>query len=421
MREKIKTAILALLVASSLLQSYMLVYNRPNLLPANPTEYVKADLKGEQKDIGQLIFPQDIVIHFGEEKHTMLYPNDTFYSMILERMREKPLYSVRELQLQNSEVERMRQETRGLEIRFKTGIPLSVLEDKLQLGSEALPEQTRIKTFWLTAVPAEEKVNLLLLTDSGIYLAERFELSLKELNQFIQFGEHLHPPFRLLRGEIYIPDQPLKVAPIVRLDYELYTSEQLRNSLFVDPGISRSILQQDGTEIITDGKRGLHIDHKQNWINYSDPVAPMDSESDLEMHLSSAVQFINQHGGWNGKYVLSRLPMGYVQQIRFLQYYESLPIIATNEVQYGTIQVTMRRRMATGYERSLINIDPSSAEKTPYELHGGATLEAKLNRIGLDRIVSVFPAYEPRITEDYIELVPRWAVEYAGERYEFVP
>lgn len=421
MKEKLKTLILAVLVVTSLLQSYMLAYNRPNLLPANPTEYIKADLKGEQKDIDQLLFPQDIVIHFGEERHTMLYPNDTFYTMILERISDKQLYTVREARLHYTELERLRQETKGIEIRYKTGIPYSILQKKLNLEAEIFAEGTRIETFWFTASTTEEKVNLLILTNNGIYQADRVELSVKELDQFVQFGEHLHPAFKLLSGELYIPEESLKVAPRVRLSYELYTSEQLRNSLFVDPSISRSILQQDGTEIITDGKRGLHIDHRLNWINYSDPVAPMDSESDIETDLYSAVQFVNQHGGWNGKYMLSRLPTGFVQQIRFLQFYESLPIIAKPSAQYGYIQVTMRRRMATGYERSLINIESASAVKTAYELYGGVELEEKLQQLGLERIVSVFPAYEPFISEEYIELIPRWAVEFPGERYEFVP
>ena len=99
------------------------------------------------------------------------------------------------------------------------------------------------------------------------------------------------------------------------VDDEQYTPEQLQKSLFVDPGTSRNLLDRDGTEIYTDGKRGLQIYHGRHWMSYSDPVAPVETNAASQESLLVAVEFINRHGGWDGDYLMSEIEEGAVREM----------------------------------------------------------------------------------------------------------
>jgi regulatory protein YycH of two-component signal transduction system YycFG len=267
---------------------------------------------------------------------------------------------------------------------------------------------------------ADAEVLAYLLSEDEAYVVENVELTLKQLEKHITFGQY-RAPYSTADGEIYKPLEAVNVGHRVKLPYTQYTSEQLRNSLFVDPGRSRSILQRDNTETITDGKRGLEIDHTHFWMKYSDPVAPTDEDMDVDSNLSSALQFVNQNGGWSGTYRLESVPESFVQAYRFMQYFESLPIIPTEAVQLGYIQVTMTGGLATSYERSLLNPEWDRVERTSTELPGGAVLDLMLSQYPRrSMIADLFPAYEAVITEDHLELVPRWAVHLTSGAYDFL-
>jgi regulatory protein YycH of two-component signal transduction system YycFG len=315
----------------------------------------------------------------------------------------------------------MKDERTGIEIRFRTLVPSSVLADRLNLDT-APEEPLWLSRIWLFAETNSGvgRVRALFETEFGWREAGRLDISLPELTQYVNFGKYVHPPFSRIAADIYVPAEPLELSPAVKMRYTEYTPDQLRNSLFVNPGTSRSILQQDGMEIITDGKRGLQIDHRLKWMAYSDPAAPVEEPADLAVQLDSAVQFVNQHGGWNGRYLLDRLPKGTDTAFRFIQYYDSLPIYPQVGQQYGNIQVTMKQGTAVGYERSLIQPDERSVEITPYTLPGGERLMSRLSDVDLASVRSIHPVYKARITDDWIELTPAWAVEHGDGKVEIL-
>lgn len=425
MKETVKSVVLAVLIITSLLQTLQLVYNKPDIIPLDSPEYIEAELQGEHAELPQLVNPKDMVIHFGEGRHTVLYPGDTFFRMILERLSQHSFGELEEVYPgTTARLSAMKDERAGIEIRFRTLVPSSVLADRMNLNAVPEEEPLWLSRLWLFAETEPNsgvgRVRALFETEYGWREAGRLDISLPELTQYVNFGRYVHPLFERIAADIYVPVEPLELSPAVKMRYTEYTPEQLRNSLFVNPGTSRSILQQEGMEIITDGKRGLQIDHRLKWMNYSDPAAPVESPADLAVQLDSAVQFVNQHGGWNGRYLLDRLPKGTDPVFRFIQYYDSLPIYPQRGQQYGNIQVTMKQGTAVGYERSLIHPDESSAEITPYTLPGGERLLSRLSDVDWAEIRSVHPVYLARITDEWIELTPMWAIEHSDGKVDIL-
>ena len=74
----------------------------------------------------------------------------------------------------------------------------------------------------------------------------------------------------------------------------------MQKNLFFDPGVTRAISDRSGSQIYTDGKRGLQIEQNGKWISYTDPVAGQKLQDDESENVYAAITFINQHGGWDG-------------------------------------------------------------------------------------------------------------------------
>ena len=73
MKERAKSWILALLVVGSLVESYYLIYRLPGADSAVFSEnlYVKTDNMGPEEKVENLLYPDKMIIHMGDSKHTL--------------------------------------------------------------------------------------------------------------------------------------------------------------------------------------------------------------------------------------------------------------------------------------------------------------------------------------------------------------
>jgi regulatory protein YycH of two-component signal transduction system YycFG len=197
----------------------------------------------------------------------------------------------------------------------------------------------------------------------------------------------------------------------------MYTIEQMQSNLFFDAGSTRYIPEKDGSKIYTDSKRSLQVDQEQNWMSFSDPAALPDGDSTPAKDALEAVEFVNNHGGWNGTYRLAATEEGRQdRKVSFQQYYGaypsgSYPIMSNSQLQYGVIHLELQQGTVSSYERSLMYMDEAKSEKTIVELSGGETLKQRLAQIESSlRITDLTPAYMPALTGEKLLLHPVWRV-----------
>ncbi|PYI52412.1 YycH family regulatory protein [Paenibacillus flagellatus] len=422
MIEKIKTAVLAFLVLASLLQSYMLIFNSPRPMPTNQAEYVETDLIGTQMTAEELIFPDLIVLHTGKQTHTVLYPNHSHYKEIMKMLRGRTFDNFR----RNAPVltavdwDEIRNKQQGVEVRFRSGIPFGILRTVLQLKGDLPLESESVNRIWIYVNRDAEEVRTYFLTEYNTYEA-RADLNNKNVEQMVGFGE-LQGTYHA-KDDFYLPDAPLEV-PRYRIGINTMPIDQLQKTLFVDPRNTRNFRDKDGLERYTDGKRGLQIKPDQLWMAYSDPIPTVDSRNDVRENLNAAVQFINQHGGWNGSFLVKSIPQTQLigrQQFTFRQYYDSYPIVSDRSDGFGLIRITLQNRIVANYERSMIMFDTSKVERSLRTIPGGKTLDDMLN--GYSRksfVVGITPAYQPIVQDKFMELNPVWAVELRDGTYDIL-
>ncbi len=426
MMEKLKSVLLGLLVIVSLVQSYFLAYSMPSLEAKVNTnqDYVTAEPLGSKEEVKNLIFPEQIILHRGEDKHTVFYPdNAPYYDLIMTLLKGRDFKG---FQRSGDMVnwDQVRREDQGLELRFGRPIPFALLQNVFKIDTDFLFFGDSIDRIWIYVRKDSEEVRAFFFSADGrnVYESQRADLTVRDVSTNVGFGE-FWTPYRTTDGRLYVPDEPYDKAVSMQVEISRYTTEQMQRSLFFDPSVTRVIPESaDGNLIYTDWKRSLKVSEDGGWINFTDLVAPTEGQTDPVGNVTGAVRFINQHGGWNGQYNLTQgSEPDSDNDVRFQQYYNKVPVLPVPGLTFGYMQLKMQQGTVTSYERSLILMDSLPANRKSRVLPGGDELRKLIGEGDFDsRVESLLPAYRPTLEEDVITLNPVWAVRLANGKLQIV-
>lgn len=416
MMERAKSLLLLLLVVASLLQSYFLAYNMPSMEAKEKTEqdYVATDPLGPEEKVENLLFPEELVVHMGNDKHTVFYPNDNFYNLVLDKLKMREFKGFQQDTVGSVDWDQVRKDDLGIEVRFGRAVPFELLQQAFKIDSNFLFSADSISRIWIFASKDREEVRTFFFSADGrnVYEALRADLTVQDVQQCVGFGQYW-TPFSYWNGGVYVPDKG-KSYDSVDVPFTQYTADQIQRNLFIDPGTTRMIQdREDGTRIYTDTKRALKIEQESGWLSYTDPVAPTDSQNDPSDNITSAVQFVNQHGGWNGMHrlVQSESSSG-GNVVRFQQYFGNLPIVTTGSFRFGYMQLAIQQGVVASYERSMIVLNEKSFRVTAKkQLLGGEELRTRIYEVSDGQVVeAIYPAYVPTEEKDVVRLKPVWAI-----------
>ncbi|OKP84921.1 hypothetical protein A3844_18415 [Paenibacillus helianthi] len=419
MKEKVKSWVLALLVFGSLIESYYLIYRLPGSDSAVMSEnlYVKTDNMGPEEKVENLLYPDKMIIHMGESKHTLFYPNTTFYNLILNRLKGRSFESFQRRSVQDFDWDKIRNENPGIELSFGAGIPVTLLQRVMQLSPDSLFEGESIDRIWIYNMKNDSKAHAVFFSTRGdiVYEAAKADLTVQDVQQHVDFGNNL-TNYKAVNGDYYVPDAKVSMVE-VEMPSGMYTIQQMQSNLFFDAGSTRYIPEKDGSEIYTDSKRSLQVDQEQNWMSYSDPAALPAGDSTPAKDALEAVDFVNEHGGWNGTYRLAATEEGRQERkVSFQQFYGSspygsYPIISQPKLQYGVINLELQQGTVSSYERSLMFVEEDKAVKRIVDLSFGERLEGQLAQISqASAVKDLTPVYVPAVKGEKLQLIPVWRV-----------
>jgi regulatory protein YycH of two-component signal transduction system YycFG len=419
MMEKAKTLLLVMLVTLSLIQSYILAYSMPGLGATVKTDqdYVKLDPLGKKTSVENVIFPEEIVIHFGGNEHTVLYPGTTFYNMILkDRIQGREFKGFQRNPANMLNWDEVRKNDIGVELRFQNGIPVELLKKLLKVQGDLLFLGEMIDRIWIFKATDSEEVRTFFFSSDGqkVYESTQADLTVRDVQDYVGFGEY-QPKYQMTTDGIYLPKQPIQSVQMV-FPYELYSSE-LMQQMYFDPATTKALYDRSGSQIFTDGKRGLQIEQKGMWMIYTNPAASQSEENLLSENVFSSIEFINDHGGWDGIHRFINPGMNVESKTgkyaEFQQYVDNLPIIETKDFQYGSIRLTLQQGVVTEYSRSLITLAEKSKSREARWLPGGAQLRNTLDHYDRrSEVVRLFPALKAvPLENNELKFIPVWAVQ----------
>jgi regulatory protein YycH of two-component signal transduction system YycFG len=419
--EKAKSFLLTLLVVTSLIQSYILGYSSPRPEPLPQGKYVESVLEGTPAELQDVVFPDQIILHYGQKNHTVLYPVPfiNHYRNIFDFLKQRSFGGLRKTNVlaANMDWNDIRDNYEGIEMRFREGVPVNVLQSLMKVSKdEPLPANELITRIYLYSNGISDDVKTFFISDSSltVYEAVKADVTVSDLTMRLRLGESL-PRYHTASGDYYLPNEPLTAIRIT-MPYTQYTAEQLKRSLFVDPSLTRSLQERDGTQIITDSVKGLQLRNDKHWFVFSNPAsAPVDSKNEVRDNLLSAIQFVNQHGGWNSTYLYSlltpKVAVG-AQTFLFRQYLEGFPVMNIGTDTIGYMKVAVQKGIVSTYERSILIPDMKNMVKAQAILPGGAELDAKIAAYRRpSSIARIYPGYQPEVQEKQVVYHPKWIVE----------
>jgi len=416
MMERIKTVFLVVLVAFSLIQSYLLAYSMPGLGVTSRGEqsYLNAEPIGASSSVDSVIFPERLIIHMGNDQHTIIYPGTQFYEMILnQRIQGREFKGFQRNPVNMLNWDEIRANDIGIELIFEGGIHVELLQKLLKLEGDLLFLNETINRIWIFKKTDTEEVRTFFFSSDGrmVYESVRADITVSDVQDYVGFGEY-QPHYTITEDGLYMPSDAIQALEMT-YKYEMYSPELMQRNLFLDPSTTRAIEDRSGSQIYTDGKKGLRVEQNGMWITFTDPAAPQISENRLSDNVYAAVDFINQHGGWDGSHrFVDRGMTSSGMDIRFQQYVEQYPVVEAWPLRYGFIRMTVQQGVVTEFNRSLIELAEYSESRSIRYLPGGEQLAQMLdNHSHRSEITALYPALKPvPMDGGLMRFVPVWAV-----------
>jgi regulatory protein YycH of two-component signal transduction system YycFG len=442
-KEHAKTVVLNLLVLTSFWLTAMLWSNQPQLQPIEPVKYVESKPVQEKK-LEELVTPESVVFHYGEDRHTRAFSNDGQYRTIIQEEMAKWIFlDFNSYSLTEEKWEELTRKSPGLEIRFRSTIPISIVNQLFTFRDSNYEQIKGIDRLWLYYEQEEDLVYALFIsTEEEQVMRARTAVSPKDLREsYLPVGKTM--PEQILKvmkttsrstpaagrenafwHVFYLPKNPLKMQQFL-YNYFLITTDEVIETYFLDRTLVRQIMERDKTIIYTDGSRSIQFRPEQQAITFTDPAFQQGGrELSTEEKVKGAVSFINKHVGWTDDYHFENIKKTYNDKdlITFRQYVGAYPLISSDSYPLDTITITSEAGQVVTMSRSLIDLDKYISHREWVIMSGPELFQFIREKKLADtsKIKNAYLAYQTKVHQSYVELIPVWVAELMDDTKLFI-
>lgn len=425
--DKGKTVLLNFLVVTSLILSWLLVNSQPKYEYLHPAEYVEPLPVGEKKELRQLVHPKSIILHYGDESYTGVTKDSTHYRVIANEMEKLYFYDLAPIELSDEQWKEIVQQKKAIEVNYATEIPMDMMEELFTFRGKVGNMLSAAKRIIIYVDDSDKEAYALFMDQAGERMIQaRTTITPRDLDEiYLSLQNPLEEttviPTELgnSRSLIYLPKAGMTMKEY-RYFYQPVPISQMLQVLFVDPSVTRQVTERNGTTIYTDGSKAVQLPPGYPSIHFYDPIAESLSSSSKDSHYHSVVNFVNDHGGWNGLYMLEALkrPSNQAEETYlFRQYVGAYPVYAAQSETYaGAIEVVSNQSYIVEFHRSLLNLDTYFDHKD-VTIMSGEELLTQLGELGLslNQVKDMYLGYEARVNDHHLLLTPKWIVESEGK------
>lgn len=361
-REKLKTALLVLLVFSSLLLTLAIWNHQPDFeMTGDEENLVDPQIEsGYRLTRADVLKPIYVVYHDKAKDQPSGFFDKVKEQELFERIREYSLYNLASFNLNEDWWE---DHDKRLEVVFSTSYPTTAIYDIFALDQE-------------TMIPTGEfdRIEIVFEHDSGYHLIFRNDQDnrvvgaslqnyTEEVNQIRRFlnNEELisYEVYQNSRGSnVYLPNDFNK--RILLFSYRDLPIDPFRNFLFPTPSIVRSSRMASGNTVYIDGTRELIVESNRMLFTNQTNVEEISGEELSRYSLFDQVQnFINTHHGFTFEqpfsYFLSRLEITpQINRVGYTLSHNGVPIFSDHQL--SNIYVAWHNQEVYQYRHPLITL-----------------------------------------------------------------
>jgi len=420
MKERIKSIILLILVLNSLLLSGLLIFYKPSNTIASISEYIPRFKFGQDTTLKQMINPKEFVIHNRENNHYIINSANTGHEALVTEMEQWSFYNFSQI---NEKIDwtDLIENKQGIEIIFPVALPNSLLQSMFKVVSST-EQVDSINRIWIYD-EQDGNVWAYFISDENdrIYKAQT-SISSQKLVQYTyiateqpKFNYHWSYPLgnnKLIDQVYYLPSQGLDVE-IQRKIMTPVSINDFIQLLFIDPSLVKRIeMENENNILFTDGNRSMQYFSDEQYISFFQPVSDNNEEIDLNKDAYAAIRYVNQHGGWDGDYLLDEIEQTSGSSfLKFRKYINGYPLL-NYEGNYGLIKLKTTDGIVSAFDRSIIlleNVTQDIRYEKTYSDNELIELLAAKNLVEED-IASIELNYNIKKAFEYVVIEPYWIV-----------
>ncbi|SDY31628.1 MULTISPECIES: YycH family regulatory protein [Salimicrobium] len=426
-REAIKTIILIILVAFSLLLTLALWNYQPNLETVDQGDGLieETDIGGTEKNVRKLLTPEQIIQH--DDGTHYGYKNPEYIEEAYRRMQYWTLFNISVAEAEIPE------EEGSLEIIFPSTLSSESVRNIFPIENQdvTLPSLSFDRAFvqWRGG-----EAEIRFLTPEGGQMLQAsvrpgdMTAIMQEIDEASMWEEHTM--FQQDEDRrIYLPAERKEVPKDVVVT-ETLPSKPLKNVLFEDPSVVKQFPLSGGDLRHSDGLSRMDLIAGQKKMHYLNLVTENSSQStsafNPEEVLQESVSFVNNHYGFTDPYRVRNVRSAY-GDVSFDMYYNNRPILKDSE-NFTGMNVRFEEGILQEYTRPMVSINPYQAEADDSGENQVSTLASGKT---VETVIIDSPKYDKgEITDieigyklvsqgggfsNYYDLIPAWFIRVNDE------
>ncbi|MFE8697670.1 YycH family regulatory protein [Cytobacillus sp. FJAT-53684] len=375
--ENIKSVILVFLVCFSVLLTWSIWMYQPNYEMMKKQNTVEKVAISEKKEVGEIIKPDRIYYHLSKEKHYGTVDKNEIKKIITEIGR----WNFTDFENISDEIKNpysFSHSPGNTVIVFPDSIPIDLYRSIIDIKDKDLPNfQFDQIVIDVEGVQKEQSFVYFISTkNEKAYrshvpssFVSNFNTSFfKNVEYTINYVKYF--PYKSSNERIFfLPEKETKMLSYQYLSNPL-DSEKYKNALFIDPSVVQKNYLLSGEEY-KDYSSLMRVNYDKNTLSYINPVESSESHFPSNNLLKRSIDFVNEHGGWTGKYrfvevdelnhrVLFRLyeDKGYpvfsdengISEIRHKWGQNEILEYSRSNFSFGVLTETVEKTLSSGHE-----------------------------------------------------------------------
>jgi regulatory protein YycH of two-component signal transduction system YycFG len=419
--EDIKSIILAVLVAGSILLTWSLWTYQPTSEQLGEDSTVQEVELEAKKDVDEILQPEMVLFHYGDNLHFGTVSAEGM-DELLNDMKKWSFDNFSDAAEEAGDLNAFTQKAGHAEILFPGMIPMDLYREVLQVKDRRLEDIYFNKI--VIEAETEQKSGVVYFINTEWDRIYKTNVALSNIQSFNNKYYRLpvastnanfaaYTLFDTGKKTIYIPENEVGMLKYSYLAEE-YDSDSFKEALFEDLDSVQKTYHGTGEEFTNESSL-LRIE--QNKVEFKNPSPEDNGSLDPEGLLKKSINYVNAHGGWTDSYRYVRMDENR-HQVFFRIYRHNYPVF-NEELNLSEIQLRWGGSDILAYFRNNFKLEElvSSAE---VQLRPGTSVLDYLQKkedFEAEKLEDITPGYR-LVKKQNVQLIllePSWYYKYDGK------
>jgi len=421
-KEGIKSIVLTLLVIFSLVLTWSIWTNSPNIDPINQVQYMEEVEISNKQEISAIVKPIQVLYHNDNNHYGS--SSEEIIDNLMEIVNNWSFSDIENISANYTpqEFQNFANKAGTSEIIFADEVPLLLYKQVIKLEDSELPD-IEFNRIVVKSSSDYNKTNNVYFVNTAKEYIYKTSVDGSDVKQFVEQIKKISDMFlpfssvEIAEGKkFYLPSNELTIN-----SYKYYTEQldekEFRDALFASPKLVKKINTARGQRY-TDGLSRMNVYKDTMMLSYIDPTQEEKAIASSSELLERSIQFVNDHAGWEENYHFAELKSS-KQKVTFRLYMNGLPVFNSNGMS-EIVQVWTQDDIYS-YDRPIftLNFPVPTGTKEVKVLSGeeAVKLLVQMKDFKVDLLEDMAIGYqmsrdvnEPRL----IILEPTWYFKYKG-------